>query len=373
MKQMKKWTALLLACATVFSLAACGNSGSGNNNGGAGSQTPNSPAASNPTTPDNNSSTAKAPEDYTGTLVVYSPHDSDPLNAGVAMFEKAYPNVKVEVVADGTGNLLNRIAAESAAPMADILWGGGADSLAAYKEYFQPYKPSCIDLLDSSLYDPDYLWIGESPLPMVFLVNTDLVAETDTPQTWKDLADPKWEGKIAFADPASSGSAFTQLCTILMDYGKEADDYAEGWALVESMIKNLVIQSGSSGAHKNVDSGEYPIGITLEKAAVQYDTSAAGHLKIVYPTDGTSAVPDGVAIVKGCPNQELAELFVEYVLSAECQTAQNKDFGRRPIRSDVTPEGLMGLDEFAIMSYNFDYAANNKGDIVEKWQDTLVG
>lgn len=373
MKQMKKWAALLLACATVFSLAACGNSGSGNNNGGAGSQTPNSPAASNPTTPDNSGSTAKAPADYTGTLVVYSPHDSDPLNAGVAMFEKAYPNVKVEVVADGTGNLLNRIAAESAAPMADILWGGGADSLAAYKEYFQPYKPSCIDLLDSSLYDPDYLWIGESPLPMVFLVNTDLVAEADTPQTWKDLADPKWEGKIAFADPASSGSAFTQLCTILMDYGKEADDYAEGWALVESMIKNLVIQSGSSGAHKNVDSGEYPIGITLEKAAVQYDTSAAGHLKIVYPTDGTSAVPDGVAIVKDCPNQELAELFVEYVLSAECQTAQNKDFGRRPIRSDVTPEGLMGLDEFAIMSYNFDYAANNKGDIVEKWQDTLVG
>ena len=257
--------------------------------------------------------------------------------------------------------------------MADVLWGGGADSLAAYKEYFQPYKPSCIDLLDSSLYDPEYLWIGESPLPMVFLINTDLVAEADFPQTWKDLADPKWEGKIAFADPASSGSAFTQLCTILMDYGKADDDYAEGWTLVQSMIKNLVIQSGSSGAHKNVDSGEYPIGITLEKAAVQYDTSDAGHLKIVYPTDGTSAVPDGVAIVKDCPNQELAELFVEFVLSAECQTAQNKDFGRRPIRSDVTPEGLLALSDFAIMTYNFDYAAANKADIVEKWQDTLVG
>jgi iron(III) transport system substrate-binding protein len=208
---------------------------------------------------------------------------------------------------------------------------------------------------------------------MVFLVNTDLVAEADIPQTWKDLADPKWAGKIAFADPASSGSAFTQLCTILMNYGKAEDDYAEGWTLVQSMIKNLVIQSGSSGAHKNVDSGEYPIGITLEKAAVQYDTSDAGHLKMVYPTDGTSAVPDGVAIVKDCPNQELAELFVEYVLSAECQTAQNKDFGRRPIRSDVTPEGLMGLSEFSIMTYNFDYAAANKADIVEKWQETLVG
>lgn len=368
---MKKMMALLLACVMLFSLAACSSS-SEESETQAPAQT--DAAAVTPTESSVEEEVAeKAPEDYSGTLTIYSPHDSDPLNAGVAMFEEKYPNVKVEVVADGTGNLLNRIAAESASPMADVLWGGGADSLAAYKDYFQPYKPSCIDLLDSSLYDPDYYWIGESPLPMVFLVNTDLVAEDEIPQTWKDLADPKWEGKIAFADPASSGSAFTQLCTMLMIYGEADDDYASGWEFVESLIGNLVVQSGSSGAHKNVDSGEYPIGITLEKAAVQYDTSESGHLAIVYPTDGTSAVPDGVAIVKDCPNQELAELFVEFVLSAECQTAQNVDYGRRPIRSDVTPEGLPALSDFAIMSYNFDYAAANKADIVDAWKDALVG
>ena len=317
-------------------------------------------------------SAEKAPEEYTGELTIYSPHDQDPLNAGVTGFEALYPNVKVNVVADGTGNLLNRIKAESAAPEADILWGGGADSLAAYKDYFQPYKPSCIDLIDPSLYDGDYLWIGESPLPMVFLVNTDLVAEEDIPKSWKDLADPKWEGKIAMADPASSGSAYTQLNTILMIYGQADDDYAAGWDMVRSMMKNLVIQSGSSGAHKNVDSGEYPIGITLEKAAVQYDLEG-GHLKMIYPEDGTSAVPDGIAIVKNCKNLELAQLFVEYALSADTQAAQNKDFGRRPIRSDVTPVGLNPLGDITLMNYNFDYAGANKADIVEKWQDAVVG
>lgn len=313
----------------------------------------------------------KAPEEYTGVLSIYSPHDQDPLNAGIAAFEAKYPNVKVEPVAEGTGALLSKIAAEKDAPVADVLWGGGADSLAAYKDYFQPYKPSCIDMLDSSLYDSEYYWIGESPLPMVFLVNTDMVPADEIPQTWKDLADPKWEGKIAFANPASSGSAFTQLCTILMIYGQAEDDYAAGWDLVKQMVKNLVIQSGSSGAHKNVDSGEYPIGITLEKAAIKYDLKTRP-LAIVYPTDGTSAVPDGVAIVKNCPNQELAELFVEFVLSAECQAAQNKDYGRRPIRGDVTPLGLPELSSFALMNYNFDYAANNKGDIVEMWKDIIT-
>ena len=56
---------------------------------------------------------AKNPEDYTGSVVIYSPHDANPLNAGVAMFEEKYPNIKVEVVAAGTGELCQRIVAES--------------------------------------------------------------------------------------------------------------------------------------------------------------------------------------------------------------------------------------------------------------------
>lgn len=315
---------------------------------------------------------AKAPEDYEGTLTVYSPHDQDPLNAGVEAFEAAYPNVKVEVIADGTSNLVAKIAAESANPVADVLWGGGADTLAAYKEYFQPYEPSCIDLLDSSLYDPEFYWIGESPLPMVFIANTNLVPEEDIPQSWADLAD--WDvdtyGKIAIADPVSSGSAFTQLCTMLFLFGEESDDYAAGWDFVESVMDKLEVKSSSSLAHKDIYAGENALGITLEKAAIQYEDD---FIKVVYPSDGTSAVPDGVAIVKDCPNLELAQLFEEFVLSAECQTAQNADWGRRPIRSDVEPVGLPALSDVTLMNYNFDYAAVNATAIKEAWQDLLVG
>ena len=117
----------------------------------------------------------KKPEDYTGSVVVYSPHDADPLNAGVNLFMEKYPNVKVEVVAAGTGELCNRIAAESANPIADVLWGGGADSLAAFKEYFQPYVCANDEFIGDAYKDPDDLWIGESPLPMVIFYNKDLI------------------------------------------------------------------------------------------------------------------------------------------------------------------------------------------------------
>ena len=41
----------------------------------------------------------KAPEEYAGTLTIYSPHDADPLNAGVAGFEAKYPNVTLDFYA----------------------------------------------------------------------------------------------------------------------------------------------------------------------------------------------------------------------------------------------------------------------------------
>ena len=315
---------------------------------------------------------AKSPADYSGTLTVYSPHDSDPLNDGVAAFEAAYPNVKVEVIADGTSNLVNKIGAEAANPIADVLWGGGADTLAAYKEYFQPYKPSCIDLIDPSLVDAEYYWIGESPLPMVFIANTDKIPEEDIPTTWAALADfdtAKY-GKIAIADPTSSGSAFTQLCTMLFLFGEESDDYAAGWEFVDKIIDKLEVKNSSSLAHKDIFAGENAVGITLEKAAIKYTDP---FMKVIYPADGTSAVPDGVAIVKNCPNPELAQLFVEFVLSYDCQARQNSEWGRRPIRSDVTPVGLAPLSDIVLMNYNFDYAANNAPDIKEMWQDKLVG
>ena len=310
---------------------------------------------------------AKNSEDYTGSLVVYSPHDANPLNAGVAMFMEKYPNIKVEVIAAGTGELCQRIVAESANPQGDVLWGGGADSLAAYVDYFAPYVCANDDVIADSFKDADDMWIGESPLPMVFIYNKTMIAEEDVPKTWDDLCNENLKGKIAFASPSKSGSAYTQLCTMLFSKGS----IDEGWELVKQFIKNLdgKIQDSSGNCHKLVAAGEYAIGVTIEKSAVLYaDNPDIGFL---YPAKN-SAVPDGVALVKNCPNEENAKLFIDFVTGLECQTAQNTDWARRPVRSDLEPQGLCALSEIDLGNYDFAYAANNKADIVEKWNDLTV-
>ena len=309
----------------------------------------------------------KKPEDYTGDLVVYSPHDPSPLEAGVAMFRAAYPNINVEIINAGTGELTQRIAAEAANPVADVLWGGGADTLAGFPDLFQPYVSAHDDVIGDAYKDADDMWIGESPLPMCFIYNKTLIAEEDVPKTWADLTNPELKGKIAYANPAKSGSAYTQLCTML--FSQPTLD--EGWALVDKFIENLdgKLQDGSSACHKYVASGEYVIGVTLEKSAVLYADNP--DIGFVYP-EKNSAVPDGIALVKNCPNQENAELFIDFVLGLECQKDQNVSWKRRPVRSDLSPEGLCELSTLDLGDYDFAYAATEKANIIEKWNDLTV-
>ena len=302
-----------------------------------------------------------------GSLVVYSPHDADPLNAGVAMFQAAYPDIDVQVIAAGTGELCQRIVAESENPQGDVLWGGGADTLAGYVDYFDAYVCANDDVIGEAYKDADDMWIGESPLPMVFIYNKNLIAEEDVPKTWDDLCNESLKGKIAYASPAKSGSAYTQLCTML--FSKDTID--EGWELVFNFIKNLdgKVQDSSGNCHKLVASGEYAIGVTIEKSAVLYNDNP--DIGYIYPAKN-SAVPDGVALVKNCPNPDNAKLFIDFVTGLECQTAQNADWARRPVRSDLTPVGLVGLDTLDLGNYDFAYAAKNKAEIVEKWNDLTI-
>ena len=356
---MKKILALILALVMVLSLVACG----------AKEEAPatEAPQAAAPEAAPE-APAEKTPEDYTGSLVVYSPHDADPLNAGVALFQAAYPNINVEVIAAGTGELCQRVVAESENPQGDVLWGGGADTLAAYVDYFAPYVCANDDVIGDAYKDADDLWIGESPLPMVIIYNKTLIDEADVPTTWEGLCDEKLKGQIAYASPAKSGSAYTQLCTML--FSQPTLD--EGWAMVEKFIANLdgKIQDSSGNCHKLVAAGEYAIGVTIEKSAVLYNDNP--DIGYIYPA-ANSAVPDGVALIKGCPNEENAKLFIDFVTGMDCQVDQNVNWKRRPVRADLAPEGLCELSTLDLGNYDFAYAANNKEAIVEKWNDLTVG
>lgn len=303
-----------------------------------------------------------------GTVVLYSPHNADLLNDGAEQFMQKYPGIRVEVVVAGTEELMNRIKTESSQPVADVLWGVGADYAAAYKEYFAPYLSAGDANIPAMYKDADHLWTGESPLPVVLFYHRELLekAGLSAPQSWEDLLQPEWQGKIAYCVPEKSGLAYTQLCTMLFGHG----GVEAGWEFVRQFYAGV---SGKmvdmpSQCHKLVAAGEYLVGITSEKAALRY--AGEEKLAFTYPADGTSAVPECVALIKNAPNAENAKLFLDFITSAEWQQRQSEKWHRRPVREDVEgPAGVKKMGEIPLVEYDINWAAAHKEEVLTQFND----
>jgi len=296
-----------------------------------------------------------------GMLSIYTPHEAGPVTASVKEFQEK-TGIRVHVVFAGTGQLLDRIRKETknGVDTCDILWGGGAESVAANTDLFSPYISTVDDLIPSNDKDEKHLWTGESPVPVVIAYNPMLVGSDEVPHCWKDLLDPKWKGRIAFASPLKSGSAYTLLCTMLI---------ALGWDGVEGFVKNLdgKLSGSSAEVYQSVADGQFAVGLTQEKV-VQSLIQEGKNIAISYPREGTVAVDDSIALVKGAKHMKEAKEFIEFVLSKPNQMMMASLFNRRPVRTDLNPpEGLPPMSGIKLFDYDVTWASGNKQEILERW------
>ena len=87
-------------------------------------------------------------------IVIYTSHKEEVYGPIVKEFE-ARTGIWAEVVTGGTNELLARIAGEADAPVCDVIFGGGVESLTAYERYFQPYACAEADLIRPGLRPAD--------------------------------------------------------------------------------------------------------------------------------------------------------------------------------------------------------------------------
>ncbi|MDL2257702.1 ABC transporter substrate-binding protein [Eubacteriales bacterium OttesenSCG-928-K08] len=303
-------------------------------------------------------------------VTVYVAHNADQYNAVVKEFQER-TGIEVQVYSAGTGDCLERIAKEAENPQCDVMWGGTTESLEAYKAYFQPYTSQEDEAIPAMFKDPQGLWIGESQQPAVIMYNKRLLAQDALPVVWQDLLDPRYEGMIASADPSSSGSAYTLLCTMIMAVSQNPD-YSDGWDFIRELYPNLAMTGSSSAVYHGVANGEYALGLTLEQLAWVYVGSDPKNIGMIYPQNGSSNVPDGVAMVKDCPHPEKAAVFIDFILSRECQQRMSDTAGRRSVRNDVEqPEGLPDLNDIYFLEYDFSWAGAGKESVIAAWRELI--
>lgn len=346
----RRFIAATLALSAML-LSACG---------GAAPKTPAAPAPADTKT----ETPAAEPKEIT----VYTSHPADIHTPLIKAFEDK-TGIKVQVIYAGTGDLFKRIQAESANPLGDVMFGGGAETHEANKQYLAPYKTKEAASLAQGMIPADNAWTGFTALPIVIMYNKNLVPADQAPKSWADLADAKWKNKIAMPDAAKSGSAYTTVVTILHAAGRDDN---KGWDLIKKIVANTKVLGSSTQPPKGTNDGEYAISLTHEEAAAKY-VAAGGPVSVVYPADGTSNVPDAVAIIKGAKRPNNAKAFVDFMVSKELQESVVKTLNRRSVRTDVAPApGLGDIKTIKFVPYDMTWAATQREKVLETWKDIIT-
>ena len=144
-------------------------------------------------------------------------------------------------------------------------------------------------------------------------------------------------------------------------------------AALQRFAENLdgKLLSGSGEIVSSVASGESLAGITLEETALKR-IAAGDEIEMIYPTDGTSCVPDGTAIVSGAPHPDNAKAFVDFTVSRDVQELIQERFYRRSVRSDVEPASkLPPLKQLTQVDYDVGWASAHRDAILMSWAFNL--
>ncbi len=193
-------------------------------------------------------------------------------------------------------------------------------------------------------WDESSTWFGTVLSNFGILYNTDSLTRLGLkpPVAWADLTDPRYIGQVAVADPTKSSSIAKAFENILQQQmqqrvtaaqakpgsAEEQKAVSEGW-----LAGMRLIQALSANARYFTDSSQKPVidvaqgdcaaGVCIDfYGRAEAETVAnRGHARLEYvaPRGGTISSVDPIAILRGAPHREVAELFIEFVLSMDGQ------------------------------------------------------
>jgi iron(III) transport system substrate-binding protein len=319
--------------------------------------------------------TAGCTRDTRERIVIYSPHGKEMLSYYERAFEEAYPEVDVQWIDMGGEDAYDRIRTEQRRPQASLWWGGASMTFdrAAREGLLEPYRPSWSGAVPEGTFDPEDRWYGTFLTPEVITFNHRTVDPSERPTDWDDLLEPAWRDRILIRYPLASSTMRTIYGAMILRQPTVEEGYA--WlARLDRNVKTYTADPTQLYLKLARQEGD----VTLWNMPDTYIQAEINGYPFEYliPESGTPVLTDGIALVAGGPNQEIARRFYDFVTSDTAMVHQARTFYRIPVRQDIGREQLpawITRVEVKAMELDWERLAAEGPEWMQYWDEHIKG
>ncbi|EPX6932985.1 thiamine ABC transporter substrate binding subunit [Vibrio parahaemolyticus] len=272
------------------------------------------------------------------------------------------------VALDDGVSILNRLRLEGSNSKADIVLGLDNNLMAEAKKTGLLIEHN-VDTANTVLPNG---WSDTTFVPydygyFAFVYNKEKLA--NPPKSMKELVETRDDLKVIYQDPRTSTPGQGLMLWMKSIYG---DDVTQAWQKLAS--KTVTVTKGWSEAYSMFLNGESDL-------VLSYTTSPAYHLiaenDLKFATanfaEGHYMQVEVAAKVKGSKNSELADKFMNFILSDEFQSAMPTGNWMYPVTDVELPKGFETLSvPSKSLSFSADEVAKMRKSWIREWQSALT-
>ena len=317
------------------------------------------------------STTITTPSPITLTIMT---HDSFLASESVIAAFENENNVKLKFITSGdAGTALNKAILSRDNPFADVFYGVDNTFLsrAIDEDIFESYSsPVLVDIPDQYEMDPQ-----NRALPVDWgdvCLNYDIAYFSDhnlePPQKLEDLLKPEYKDLLVVENPATSSPGLSFLLATIGHFG--ADKYLDYWnGLVTNNV--LVVNDWTTAYYTNFTrwGGDRPVVVSYSSSppfeVIESESPDAIPQTAVVTSDGSCFRQiEFVGVLQGTKNRDLAEKWIDFMLSPNFQEDMPLQMYVFPVNSnaklDETFEKYLSIPENPAYVSPEDIAANRE-------------
>ncbi len=311
-------------------------------------------------------------------LVVISNDSFDISEEVIKEFEESNNATVIIQKAGSSGEILTRAILEKGNPSGDLIYGIDNTYLTRALDeniFIQYESPMLKNVPEKFLLDDthhvtpvDYGYVNLN-YDKAFLEKSDLLP----PTTLEELTQNRWKGKLVVENPNTSSPGLAFLIATVSYFGENDDyDYLDFWDDLKA--NDVVVKDSWSDAYYTDFShygGDRPLIISYATSPAaevfysegKYDEPPTGNVLI---DKATFLQIEGIAILKGSENIELAQKFVDFTLGTRFQ----EDIPGRMFVYSVNQEA--SLPDFFKFAEVPSEPANISSDMISKNRDKWI-